>query len=57
MAVPRLERGLEPGEGIVCRPSARFGIVHVEANRAKGGPNGGPGKVPSDIRQHQEPLD
>ena len=26
-------------------------------NRAKGGPNEGPGKVPSDIRQHQESLD
>ena len=22
--------------------------VHVKVNRAKGGPNGGPGKVPSD---------
>src|SRR3954470_584543 len=34
-----------------------LGTVHVEVNPAKGGPNGGPGKVPSDIRQHQEPLD
>lgn len=33
------------------------GKVHDKVNRAKGGPNGGLGKVPSDIRQHQEPLD
>src|SRR3954452_5374821 len=34
-----------------------LGTVHVKVNPANGGPNGGPGKVPSDIRQHQEPLD
>src|ERR1044072_4289510 len=34
-----------------------LGTVHVKVNPAKGGPNVGPGKVPSDIRQHQEPLD
>src|SRR4051794_8131736 len=34
-----------------------LGTVHVKVNPAKGGPNGGLGKVPSDIRQHQEPLD
>ena len=37
---------------IVCRSLARF---TSEVNRAKGGPNGGPGKVPSDTR-HQESL-
>lgn len=35
---------------------AALGAVHVKVNRAKGGPNGGLGKVPSDIRQHQESL-